>query len=68
MTINPSVIRCDCGMPVYIIDQTGRFTCRNPKCENQGKVFETKPMCVSIQHVKGMDWKPDISEMQGHAI
>jgi hypothetical protein len=55
-------------MPVYIIDQTGRFTCRNPKCENHGKVFETKPMCVSIQHVKGMDWKPDISEMQGHAI
>jgi len=39
MRINPSVIQCDCGSPVLVLNE-GLFTCSNPQCPNFEKVFK----------------------------
>ena len=40
MRINPSVIQCDCGSPVLVLNEQGLFTCSNPQCVNFEKVFK----------------------------
>ncbi len=40
MRINPSVIQCDCGSPVLVLNEQGMFTCSNPQCLNFEKVFK----------------------------
>ena len=40
MRINPTVIQCDCGSPVLVLNERGLFTCSNPTCPNFEKVFK----------------------------
>ena len=41
MRINPSVIQCDCGSPVLVLNEQSMFTCSNPTCPNFEKVFKS---------------------------
>ena len=40
MRISPSVIQCDCGSLVLVVNELGMFTCSNPQCVNFEKVFK----------------------------
>ena len=44
MRINSSVIHCDCGSRVLVLNEQGLFTCSNPQCVNFEKV--SKPVEV----------------------
>jgi hypothetical protein len=50
MRISPSVIQCDCGSPVLVLNEQGMFTCPNPKCPNYEKVF--KPIEVKADRAQ----------------
>lgn len=69
MTIDPTVIRCDCGLMVQVIDRVaGQFTCSNRACKNFGKVFQAKPVPGVARRVHSAGPKPDLTDSHGHTI
>jgi hypothetical protein len=69
MTIDPAVIKCDCGWPVTVLDRSkGTFTCVNRACKNVGKVFRAKGLGVRVERVLQPAWKPGMPESHGHTI
>ena len=47
MRIDSSLVKCECGRPVFVMNDAGHFTCTNPTCKNFEKVF--KAVEVSAQ-------------------